>query len=118
MDRAWQQAGDQIERTGYRTQARVPCNYDYICSATMNLTWRMDGDKLTFMITSFESKDNTGTPEFDVGTDSEIVGAKFTAIYQAPGLIRVDAHDQQWQAGNPYYCGNGVSTADKAKCGA
>jgi hypothetical protein len=80
-----------------------------------------DDTQLTLKVTavSYLLHDGTKTPVNPFGR-STAVGDSMQLAWQAPGqLKRISLQGfPDWQGGNPYWCGAGISDNDRSHCGA
>lgn len=65
---------------------------------------------------SYEEKDETGQPAFDVGTAVEIVGTSYTATFVSTGFLRRSHPDEIYQFGNKALCGKGATRSNRNEC--
>jgi hypothetical protein len=80
-----------------------------------------DATQVTLQVTAVSYADDTGAgvPNPDVGA-STAVGDSMRLVMQAPGLLKAAILNgfPGWVGGNPYWCGPGISQADRQLCGA
>jgi hypothetical protein len=80
-----------------------------------------DATQVTLQVSAVSYADDTGAgvPNPDVGA-STAVGDSMRLVMQAPGLLKATILNgfPGWVGGNPYWCGPGISQADRQLCGA
>jgi hypothetical protein len=92
------------------------------CSETYTMAIQSGDDKqLTLVVTAVSYNDAAGgaVPNPDPGP-STAVGDTTQLAWQAPGLLKQSAlHGfPDWDGGNPYWCGDGISEINHRLCGA
>ena len=80
-----------------------------------------DGKQLTLQVATVSFTNNAGAA-VPIASQyaSTAVGDELQLVAQAPGLLKATIlHGfPGWVGGNPYWCGAGIGTTDRTKCGA
>ena len=101
-----------------------PCSQDpqVPCSETDTLAVASGNDtQLTLTVTAVSYTLHSGqTTSVNPTGPSTAVGDSIQLVSQAPGLLKETVLQgfPDWQGGNPYWCGNGISEDDQTRCGA